>query len=124
MSSPPLNLNANDSSARSTNPVSLTTKVLLQQNKVFRKTGGVSANNRSQGFAPAFLDTETGVVYRARFADGKPAPMHLLEGLPSALVVKRDGRGRAIVIQPSVMAGFVRGTQFFTREQAAALVMN
>jgi hypothetical protein len=104
--------------------IGLTAKVLRQQNRVFRGTGGVSVENRAQGFAPAFLDTQTGVVYRARFADGQPAPMHLLEGLPAALVVERDAGGRATAIRPSVMAGFVRGTRFFTREQAAALAMN
>ena len=102
----------------------LTAKVLRQQNRIFRGTGGVSAENRAQGFAPAFLDTQTGEVYRACFADGRPAPMHLLEGLPPALVVERDAGGRATALRSSVMAGFVRGTRFFTREQAAALVMN
>lgn len=104
--------------------IGLTAKVLRQQNRVFRGTGGVSAENRSQGFAPAFLDTQTGAVYRACFADGRPAPMHLLEGLPPALVVERDAGGRATAIRSSVMAGFVRGTRFFTREQAAASLMN
>jgi hypothetical protein len=104
--------------------VSLTAKVLRQQNRIFRGTGGVSAENRAQGFAPAFLDTQTGEVYRACFADGRPAPMHLLEGLPATLVMERDAGGRATALQPAVMAGFVRGTRFFTREQAAALAMN
>ncbi len=110
--------------SRSMRPVGLTDKALRRQNRVFRDTGGVSAGNRAQGFAPAFMDTQTGVVYRACFADGRPAPMHLLEGLPSALVVERDAGGRAVAIHASVLAGFVRGTRFFTREQAAALVMN
>lgn len=112
------------SSARPMGPAGLTGHVLRRQNRVFRGTGGVSAGNRAQGFAPAFLDTQTGEVHRARFADGRPAPMHLLEGLPPALVVERDARGRAVAIHASVLAGFVRGSRFFTREQAAALVMN
>ncbi|MBK8185344.1 MAG: hypothetical protein IPK63_21525 [Candidatus Competibacteraceae bacterium] len=102
----------------------LTAKVLQRQNRVFRGTGGVSDGNRSQGFAPAFLDTSTGVIYRACFADGRPAPMHLLEGLPPTLVETRDDSGRVTGIRASVMAGFVRNAQFFTSEQAAALVMN
>jgi len=105
-------------------PPALTALTLRQQNRRFRGTGGVSAGNRSLGFAPAFLDTQTGEVYRACFADGRPAPMHLLEGLPPALVIARDVAGRATAIHPTVTAGFVRGTRFFTREQAAALVMN
>lgn len=110
--------------AKSMPAVGLTPKALRRQNQIYRGTGGVSAGNRAQGFTPAFLDTQTGIVYRACFADGRPAPMHLLEGLPPALVVERDPRGRAIAVQASVMAGFVRGARFFTREQAAALVMN
>lgn len=124
MNTESLSRSSDQSSYRKARSVRLTAKVLRQQNRVFRGTGGVSAENRSQGFAPAFLDTLTGMVYRACFADGRPAPMHLLEGLPPALVVARDAGGRATAIRSSVMAGVIRGTQFFTREQAAALVMN
>lgn len=102
----------------------LTARTLRRENRVFRGTGGVSAENRSQGFVPAFLDTRTGCVYRACFADGRPAPMHLLEGLPPTLVLTRDVNGRVTTIQPSVMAGFLRDDQFYTREQAAALVVH
>ena len=66
---------------------------LRRENRVFRGSGGVSAQNRYKGFAPAFLDLETGVVYRACFADGRPAPMHLLEGLPAEVVVDRHASG-------------------------------
>jgi len=103
-------------------PSALTARTLRQQNRAFRDTGGVSAHHRSLGFAPAFLDTQTGAVYRACFADGRPAPMHLLEGLPPALGVARDAAGRASAIHPAVTAGFVRGERFYTREQAAARV--
>ena len=104
--------------------IGLTAEALRRQNRAFRGTGGVSAENRALGFAPAFRDTRTGAVYRARFADGRPAPVHLLEGLPPALVVGRDAGGRATALHAAVTAGFVRGTRFFTREQAAALAMN
>jgi hypothetical protein len=104
--------------------IGLTAEALRRQNRAFRGTGGVSAENRARGFAPAFLDTRTGEVHRACFADGRPAPVHLLEGLPPALVVARDPGGRATVLHAAVMAGFVRGARFFTREQAAALAMN
>lgn len=107
-----------------TRSICLTAEVLRRQNRVFRGTGGVSAENRAQGFAPAFRDARTGAVHRARFADGRPAPVHLLEGLPPALVVGRDAGGRATALHAAVTAGFVRGTRFFTREQAAALAMN
>lgn len=60
-------------------------------------------------FSPAFLDTETRTVYRSRFFDGRPAPCHLLEGLPPAVVGKR-----------SLVCGFLRKGRFYTRAQAAA----
>ena len=112
-----------DPSRRPVGPLpSLTRRALRQQNRRFRGTGGVSAENQAYGFAPAFLDTQTEVIHRACFADGRPAPMHLLEGLPPALVVARDAAGRVIAIQATVLAGFVRGDRFYTREQAAAFV--
>jgi hypothetical protein len=124
MNSHSLSQSSGQTTAATMNAIGLTQKVLRQQNQVFRGTRGVSAGNRSQGFAPAFLDTLTGMIYRACFADGRPAPMHLLDGLPPALVMARDASGRVTAVYPSVMAGFVRDAQFFTREQAAALVMN
>ncbi len=98
----------------------LTARTLRQQNRCFRGTGGVSAENQALGFAPAFLDTITHQIYRACFADGRPAPMHLLEGLPPAVVAARDAAGRVTALKPTVLAGFVREEQFYTREQAAA----
>ena len=103
---------------------SLTPLALRQQNRRFRGTGWVSAENQSLGFAPAFLDTETDRVYQARFADGRPAPMHLLEGLPAAVVAARDATGRVLALKPTVLAGFVREDRFYTREQAAAQVQH
>jgi len=96
-----------------------TTQVLRRQNLAFKGTGGVSAGNRCRGFAPAFLDTETGGVYLARFADGRPAPVHVLDGLPRELIVSRDPDGRCRDVKRSVVAGFVRAGRFYTREQAA-----
>ncbi|MEE4377857.1 MAG: hypothetical protein V2J55_10155 [Candidatus Competibacteraceae bacterium] len=102
----------------------VTNQALLHQNQVFRGTGGVSHENRSSGFVPAFQDSQTGTVYLSRFADGRPAPMHLLEGLPQSVVVARNETGKINAIKPSVVAGFVRCGQFYTREQAAASAMN
>ncbi len=98
----------------------LTARTLRRQNQVFHGTGGVSAENRTLGFVPAFRDTQTGAVYRACFADGRPAPMHLLDGLPSVVVESRDPTGRVIALKSSVQAGFLRAERFYTREQAAA----
>lgn len=97
----------------------LTIKILHQQNLAFQGTRGVSAGNRSQGFAPAFLDMGTGKIYLARYADGRPAPIHLLEGLPQEVAISRDAAGRCTGAKHSLIAGFVRVDKFYTREQAA-----
>lgn len=102
----------------------LTNEVLYQENVAFHGTGGVSAENHDCGFLPAFLDTATATVYLARYADGRLAPMHLLDGLPQELVSVRSTTGRVMAVKESVVAGFVRCGLFFTREQAAAAVVN
>jgi hypothetical protein len=40
-----------------------TQTVLEQESATYRGRGGISAENRSYGFRPAFLDTESGAVY-------------------------------------------------------------
>ncbi|HRP96113.1 MAG TPA: hypothetical protein PL143_07665 [Rhodocyclaceae bacterium] len=95
---------------------------LRDQNEHFRGTGGVSDGNRSLGFAPAFLDRDTGDIHRARFANGQPAPCHILDGLPAALVCERAACGRVLAVKASVVAGFVRDGRFLTRAEAAEAV--
>lgn len=97
----------------------LTLKRLADQNQHFEGTAGVSHENRSLGFLPAFADTDTGMVYLSRFANGQLAPMHLLDGLPEKVVEQRDACGRVMAVKDSVIAGFVRDDYFYTREQAA-----
>jgi len=99
----------------------ITDEVLADQNLSFRGRGGTSAENRSLGFRPAFRDTQTNIVYPSRYADGRPAPCHLLDGLPGELVVARNPGGRVAAVKASVIAGFVRMGFFYTREQAANL---
>ena len=100
----------------------LSEAVLRAQNGAFRGTGGVSAKNRCCSFVPAFLDTDTGAVYQARYADGRPAPMHLLDGLPEEVIVMRTVAGRVAAVKSSIIVGFLRDDRFYTREQAAAAV--
>jgi len=92
---------------------------LERENVRHRGTGGVSTDNRSLGFAPAFVDRETRAIYLSRFADGRPAPYHLLEGLPHELVLSRRACGRVAEVKPSLVSGFVRDGRFYTREEAA-----
>ena len=95
---------------------------LVRENREYRDTGGVSANNRTHQFIPAFCDTATGEAYRSRFADGRPAPIHILDGLPEPLVVERTSTGAVTAAKDTVTAGFLSDGRFYTREQAAAMV--
>jgi hypothetical protein len=103
-------------------PKPLSDRALVDQNAHYQGTGGVSQGNRSAGFVPAFLDTETGEVYISRFANGAPAPIHLLAGLPASVVTKRTTSGGVLEVAASVIAGFVCQGAFYTREQAASAV--
>jgi len=92
---------------------------LRQQNLAFAGTNGISINNRNRRFVPAFRDEETGRVEIARFADGKPAPAHLIVGLPLEWAVALTRDGTILAVKASITAGFVRDGEFYTREQAA-----
>ncbi len=95
----------------------LTDEVLLKQNQAFDGTAGVSENNRVNGFRPAFMDTDTGNVYLSQYADGQPAPVHVLDGLPLKLIdIKSTNR---CLIKSTVVSGFLLGDRFYTRERAA-----
>ncbi len=97
----------------------LSPRTLHEQNRRFDGTGGVSKNNCDAGFRPAYQHAETGETVESRFADGSPAPVHVLDGLPSDWIKARDAEGRVSEVFHSVIAGFVKNGEFFTREQAA-----
>lgn len=88
------------------------------ENHRFHGGAGVSAGNRHLGFRSAFRDRTTGRIYLSRFANGRPAPIHLLDGLPDHLVVARETGGRVLEVRETVEAGFEQGGHFYTREQA------
>ncbi|WP_370280443.1 hypothetical protein [Pontibacterium sp.] len=97
---------------------------LDEENKQYSGTGGVSKGNAHASFIPAFMDTETGQVELSRFSDGRIAPCHMLDGLPDSWITGRDLRGRVRNIKNTVVSGFVRLEQFFTREEAARFISN
>ncbi|MBD5802230.1 hypothetical protein AZOA_16560 [Azoarcus sp. Aa7] len=97
----------------------ISTLSLERENREFRNTGGRSEENRSLGFRPAFKDVASGAVYDSRFADGRPAPFHLLDGLPEEVVVQREPGGRVGRVKESIVSGFVLDGRFYTREEAA-----
>ncbi len=96
--------------------------VLEDENRRYLGTGARSQENCTCGFHPAFRDTETGAIYTARFADGRPAPFHLLDGLPDEVVLARNSSGRVEAVKQSVVSGFVLDRHFFTRDEAAMWV--
>jgi len=100
----------------------MTRNRMRRENLAFAGTGGVSQVSRQAAFEPAFRDDATGRVELSRYASGAVAPMHLMDGLPADWVVERDSAGRACALKASVVAGFVRNGEFYTREQAASVL--
>jgi len=98
----------------------LCTARLQAENRRFAGSGARSEENRGAGFRPAFRDHASGAVWLSRFRDGRPAPCHLLDGLPDEAVSQRTADGRPRALKASVESGFVRDGEFFTRDQAAA----
>lgn len=92
------------------------------QNSAYGGTGGVSEHNRHAGFLPAYQNTVTGETVLSRFVDGSPAPVHILDGLPSDWVAARDPAGHVSSTRGAIVAGFVRDGTFYTRAAAARLV--
>jgi len=97
----------------------MTPDQLVSEKAAYRNTGGVSERNGSQGFIPAFMDRDTGIVYLSRNDDGTTACCHRVDTLPESLVVSRHGDGRVQTIKASVVAGFERDGRFYTRDEAA-----
>ena len=99
-----------------------TVKALQHQNIAFANTNGISQENRHFGFRPGFFDRATGTVYISCHPDGRPAPVHILDGLPDDLVIERTSSGQVTSIKGTVIAGFVLEGQFYTRDQAAHML--
>ena len=102
----------------------LTKSALAFESANYRGTRGVSESNRGLGFQPAFIDRETGGVHLSRFPDGRLAPCHLLDGLPGEIVLARDRQGHVTRVKPSLVSGFVHGERFYTRDEAAAMLVS
>ena len=101
---------------------SLSYAVLREENQIFAGSGGVSRGNRTYGFIPAFYDTQSCQAVVSRFANGTPAPVHVLDGVPKEWVERRDPSGRIAALKNTVIAGFLHQGRFYTREQAARAV--
>jgi hypothetical protein len=95
---------------------------LRLENSACKGTGGVSQNNRASGFCPAYRNIRTGQTVVSRFSDGRPAPVHVLDGLPKEWVVARDARGHVRRVLATIVSGFLRHGRFYTREDAARVL--
>ena len=100
----------------------ITEQSLRKENIQHLGTGGRSEENAGLGFRPAFYDFATQRIYPSLFADGRPAPCHLLDGLPDELVADRTPAGRVTSVKATVISGFVRNGYFYTRTAAARAV--
>lgn len=94
-------------------------KQLQHENVLHTGSGGRSQENSGLGFKPAFLDFQTQKIYPSRFADGRIAPFHLLDGLPDEVVVDRAVSGRVVTAKATLISGFVRNGFFYTRAAAS-----
>ena len=94
---------------------------LALENARYAGTGGISANNGSRGFVPGFYNTHTQTARVSCYADGAPAPIHILDGLPDTWITGRDSLGQVVQTAANVIAGFLREGRFYTREEAASL---
>lgn len=92
---------------------------LREENLAYLGTGGRSQENSGLGFRPAFFDFATQKIYPSRFADGRPAPFHLLDGLPDEVIADRAPSGRVTQTRPTLISGFERNGFFYTRTAAA-----
>ena len=70
------------------------------------------SNHTSQqiAFQPAFYDMQTGKVHVSCFADGRQAPVHILDALPQEVANRAD---------LNLVSGFISDGVFLTRQQAA-----
>jgi hypothetical protein len=81
---------------------------LREENAAFAGTAGTSEGCAGGAFKPAFFDFASCTLYLSRFADGRLAPIHVLDGLPAEVLA----RGTLIY-------GFERNGFFYTRRAAA-----
>ena len=100
----------------------LSRQLLRRENQAYAGTAGISQNNTGMGFVPGYCDTRTGEAIISRFANGRPCPVHVLDGLPVSWVALRDASGRVLSAREGIIAGFLLNGCFYTRAQAAEML--
>ena len=81
---------------------------LREESAAYDGTAGSSHGCAGGGFKPAFFDYTSCILYLSRFADGRLAPIHVLDGLPPEVLAKG-----------TLISGFERNGFFYTRRAVA-----
>ena len=68
----------------------------------------------SFGFMPAFMQVNTRETHLAAYCDGRPAVMHILDGVPDYWVDVWGHDGRALSLKAGIVAGYMRTGHFYT----------
>ena len=68
----------------------------------------------SFGFMPAFMQMSTRETHLASYCDGKPAVVHVLDGVPHYWVEVWGRDGRALSLKAGIVAGYMRAGHFYT----------
>ena len=100
----------------------MTQEHLEIESEVYEDIGGTSEHCRPYGFRPAFYDLQTREMFMSRFADGRPAPVHVLDGLPDRVVLARQSGGHVTSVKGSLISGFEMYGRFYTRDEASAML--
>ena len=96
-------------------------QTLCSENLTYAGTRGISENNHTSNFRPAFLDRTTGRIEIAKLKNGEQAPVHIICWMPEEWATSIDDNGLVLGLKPGIIAGFERGGRFYTREEAAEL---
>ncbi len=96
--------------------------MLKRESLAYGGRAGVSGGRREDGFKPAFLDRETGVVYLSHHPDGHLASCHMLDGPPDEVVSVRYANGYVSKTKKTLISGFLKGCTFYTRQEAEEIV--
>ncbi len=86
----------------------------LQQKGSYREFNGAVFSDVSFGFIPAFKNLQDEQIHLSMDRNGELSLMHIFDSLPGDWVNERDEKGRAVSLQPSVIAGFMRNAEFYT----------
>ena len=92
------------------------------QNILFKGRGGISQEVAHRGLIPAFFDEDSKIIYLSRLQNGAVATIHILDGLPDEVVLRRNKNGEVQDVKTSIIFGFYKNGVFYTRQQASELV--